>query len=249
MFETKEKILNQIDASKTKSNHKSLDIIIEYLFNNDREIKLSSIEALSSFVEFPKAKLTLIELTEDRDIEYRYTALEALRDFSGDDVEKAIEKRLNDNNEIVRITAIEALGYRKAEKSIISLIKLLEDKKELVRRYAAIILGEIGDAELIPTLKFKLDKERRNTVRLGYYIALYSLGEENYLKDILKLLKNKSYRIRCATANELKIIVNTRNYKTIIENLNSALERENTIAAKSSILDTLSVILNGKYSE
>ncbi|NPV90752.1 MAG: HEAT repeat domain-containing protein [Firmicutes bacterium] len=240
MTESQENKIDQISSLKAELNDQSLEKILGYLQDKDQAVKLSAIEALSAFTGHQKAKHALIKILKEEDPEYRYYAIEALGEFSGEDAENAVIERLNDNDELIRIEAIQALGYIDSKRSIPFIQELLNDKKELVRSYAAAILGGLGGKDLIPVLEKGLREEKRNAARIGYYEGLYLLGQSQYLKDLIKMLKTKSYKNRCAAANILVAVADKYNYILINDGLKKALERERTVAARSSIQMPLS---------
>jgi hypothetical protein len=55
-----------------------------------------------------------------------------------------------------------------------------------------------------------------------------------------KLLKSKSYRVRCAVVNTLTEIADESNRIIIIEHFEQALEREETVAVRSALESALS---------
>lgn len=237
----KEKLL-KIEQLRNCNSEEALINLLSFIEDDELSIKLIAIEQLAYFNQYSLAEKELIKLTRHYDNEVRRTVIESLVNYNSNDVINAIIVLLEDSDELVRITAAESLGLLKSSKSIPSLVKSLSDKSELVRSYAAASLGEIGDKNIIYTLKEKLKQEKRNAARLGYYYGLYLLGEKEYLNNIIKLLKTKSYKVRSSSVNSLVNMVNKENVLLIKNELNKALITEQTIAVKSSIQAALSEI-------
>lgn len=151
----------------------------------------------------------------------------------------AVVNRLKDDNELVRISAVEALGEMRDCRGKQHLIDALTDAEEIVRREAAEGLGELGDVSAIPILQSFLQNETSSTAKVGFYVGLYLLGAEFRLKSLLNLLKDPSYQVRCSVANCVLDLVDEENEKLIIKALNAALRRETTVAARSTLQSAL----------
>lgn len=231
--------ISTINELKLIQSEEAIDRIIEFINDKDLGVRLSAVEALSHFSKSTKVKHMLLNLASDTNSEIRYNAVESLINFPEQEVFSSLTKRLTDNNELVRIVTVEVLGENYLELAIPHLIPLLSDKASLVRSYVAETLGKSGDKRLIPLFKKALQQEKRNIARLGFYIGLYLLGESSCLKSILSLLKTRSYRVRCAVANSLESLSTKENYNLIMEHLNLALSKEQTVAAKSSITNAI----------
>lgn len=238
----KEERIKHLEKLKKFETHEAFEEILTFIEDEDLAVKITAIELLSNFNSNQTAKKALIQLTNDPDTEVRMYSIESLSNFSGDDVEEAVITRLEDPDSLVRMTAAECLGYIGHTKAIPYLCKLISDNNELVRMYTAEALGKLGDRSLIPFLSDRLKIEKRNAARLGFFIGLYLLGEKHFLNSIIGLLKVKSYRVRCATANSLGKLANKDNYQIIRTNLLKALEKEDTIAARSSLKTALSYL-------
>ncbi|OQM46216.1 hypothetical protein B6A27_07290 [Anoxybacillus sp. UARK-01] len=194
---------------------------------------------IHSYLTKKDIKNKLIQLTDHSNNEVRMYAIEQLGFFSGDEVGEVIVPKLTDPNLLVRVTAAEVLGLIEYKEAIPYLCRSLDDKHELVRAYTAEVLGKLGDKGIISLLKEKLNRERRNRARLGFYLGLYHLDEIEYLNDIIKMLNCKSYRVRCAVANSLVEIADMNNFTKIKECLRKALSKEKTTAVQSSLYGAL----------
>jgi len=240
MKESSDKKIKEIEELKTEEIGTGIGKLLDFIGDRDLSVRLAAIEALSFFKASSDAKRVLIELTKDIDAEVRCYAIESLRNFPGSDVSNAIIPRLKDSDELVRIAAAEVLGDLNSQQMIPYLQQALSDKGELVRSYVAEAIGKIGDKELISILEEGLKKETRNRARLGFYAGLYRLDEKRYFDFILNMLKAKSYKVRCGAANVLAELTDKNTASRVVESLEKALAREKTIAARSSIMGSLS---------
>jgi len=182
----------------------------------------------------------LIEALNDRNWEVRMRAAEGLGVLGATEAVRALIDRLKDQDELVRACAAEALGYIGSVQAVPALIEALPDPRWLVRGYAARALGDIGDRRAIPYLEQTLIKEKRNFVRLNIWRAFFKMGRPETLSLMLKLLKSKSYRVRCAVVNVLTEISNESNRAVLIEHFKQALKREGTVAVRSALESALS---------
>lgn len=184
----------------------------------------------------------LQELTWDEDNEVRYRTIECLGQIGFQDALKAIRCGLHDSDELVRVACLEILGEVQDERSVKDIKSLLNDTSSLVRGAAALSLGEIGMSGSIDELLSRLQVEDDDEVKIPIYAALYTLGQDEYLENLLEGLCNEYYRVRCASANLLTDIANEHNNAKIVEALSLAFHREETVAASSSIKNALAYI-------
>jgi len=143
---------------------------------------------------------------------------------------------LHDPYALVRITALETLGYHHVTDAYSEICKLLrKDQNALVRSYAAAALGQLGLRKAIGLLRSQLKRETRGTVRLGLYSGLYQLGEIDVLDAILGILDTDDYRARCAVVNELMCIAKPVHRRQIHAAFQRRLERESTVAVEDTL--------------
>ncbi|MFS0763373.1 HEAT repeat domain-containing protein [Peribacillus sp. 1P06PB] len=134
---------------------------------------------------------------------------------------------------------VEAIGDLNEIKGLEHLYEALTDKEEIVRGYAAEGIGKIGKAASIPILEKYLKYETSSLSKLGFFVGL---GERKYLRLMLDLLKDPSYRVRCAVANSVVDLLNQENVYLIKQSLLFALKNEQTDAACSSLQGALEEI-------
>lgn len=213
--------------------------IVEYLKEDNREVRITAIAALGELPVNPMIKSILLPLTEDPDEEVRYLALEALWGYTGEGVFNAHIRRLNDSDELVRMSAVEGLGELRDARAEKYLVRSLRDEEEIVRRDAAAGLGKIRAATAIPVLQKQLQQEKSSLAKVGIYTGLYMLGSQIHLQSLLNLLSDPSYVVRCAVANTVVTLADSENKKSIKKALKAALRRESTFAGQSTLQEVL----------
>lgn len=149
----------------------------------------------------------------------------------------------DDIEELVRIEVAETLGIIGDKSALPVLWKKINDSSPLVRREVAIAIGLLGNSDDARKLEEKLKNEKNATSKLGFYYALYRLGNDAYLLKLFQLFKSKQYRIRCAAANILVACLDDRLLAhLILSTLQEALKDEPTIAAKSSLTSSIKAV-------
>lgn len=177
----------------------------------------------------------------DSDSEVRMSAIESIGKLAdGKLYAKEITNYLEDKNELVRVAAAEFLGEFGGITVLDKLEMALNDKSALVRSYVTEAIGSIGQPKSVKVLEKHLSIEDDETAKVGFYVGLYKLDKKDSLEKLLKLLESENYRIRCAVANSLSSLAlsstETSRVKKILKN---ALNKEETVAARSSITSTL----------
>jgi len=205
----------------------SLIELLDIFSKSNLRVQDDIIAACSNFTTFIKARSFLIEQTENPDPTISSEALLALSHFQRDHETNNICIRcLGDKNNLVRMRAAEVARDLGDEGIGTYLISSLTDKDELVRGYAAVSLGILGDAEVIPRLEQMLENEKRNATKLRIYVALFYLGQSKYFNLIVHQLKNRSYLVRLATSYYLVELADEENICIINDALLSAIDRE-----------------------
>jgi HEAT repeat protein len=101
----------------------------------------------------------------------------------------------------------------------------------------------LGDKTELAFIKKRLEKENDERAKVGLYYAAYLLGQHDYLENLISLLQNENYIIRCAAANTLaELSFSKPDAILVLQSLSKALKKETTIAAKSSIKTSIKAI-------
>jgi HEAT repeat protein len=166
--------------------------------------------------------------------------LEALGQLRGNRT-KDLTEAPNDHDDLVRIQAAEEIGRSGARRAAPSLRRALNDSSALVRSYVAAALGGIGSASDRTRLEKHLSRETSDSARLGFYEALWLLGDKTVFNDALQLLTSPDYRARSATARALFVtFLSLRTRPRII----AALRRRFAIEPTKSVRSTIRSILS-----
>ncbi len=100
------------------------------------------------------------------------------------------------------------MEYMKLDKNLKGLVLALQDEDEYVRKEAAQALGDVGTPDCIPYLNDAINDDSAG-VRA---VATLSLGkiakenDENSQKNILELIDDKDWSVRCAALQSLQRI-------------------------------------------
>lgn len=151
-------------------------------------------------------------------------------------------RRLKDPNELVRVEAADSLRAIGDRRALAALWRAVHDRSSLVRRYVLETIGELGSSTDIPRVERLLRGERSANARLGCYVALYQLGRRDVMPQLVALLQNRDYRIRCAAANTLGRLARRSNAAMIVKVLQLTLRQESTVAARSSLRTSIRAI-------
>jgi HEAT repeat protein len=180
----------------------------------------------------------LLRAVSDRNAEVRMRATESIGALlRGSNLPaEAIVKRLQDQDELVRVAAAETLAEIGDRSAIGSLRNAMADRSPLVRSYVAIAIGTLGDKSDVKLLQRHLNAERSERAQVGLLSALYQLGLPRALNRLIRLLESSDYQVRCAVANSLDSLeLRAVDVGVITSSLSRSLKLETTPAARSSI--------------
>ena len=124
-----------------------------------------------------------------------------------------------DQDELVRIEAVDSLSAFSNIQSYSAMHTALTDSSELVRAYAAIgvaIVGkDVSPAHALKSLLHRKKIEHSKYVLTSVYESLYMLGEKEYLSQLLELFQENNYYTKRAVLVALGEILDSNNYKAI----------------------------------
>lgn len=156
-----------------------------------------------------------------------------------------------DSDVLVRIEAVDSLSNSISYKAYQCLISAASDSDELVRAYAAYGLARVGqyvehsNAQLF--LLEMLEREKSTRTRVGITEALYLLGDDKYLSELMHIFESDDYLVRCSVIQALCEIINCTNYITIesfIANIHFESEIPAVISAIKQLLWLLANLKN-----
>lgn len=147
----------------------------------------------------------LMLLAGDKSAEVRCAAIDGLAELrQGGVCPRVVRRALADHDALVRTTAAEAVGRIGDTRALAALWRALNDRSELVRSYAAAALGRLAGKHHVARLTALAEREVSALARIGFYDALYMLGERKAtVAWTVDLLAHDDYRVRCAAANLL----------------------------------------------
>jgi HEAT repeat protein len=174
-----------------------------------------------------------------RRVEPRYVAAEALGDLpcGRRSAPPELIRATSDPDGLVRICAVEALGYIGDPASYTAARASLKDPSAIVRSYAAVSAVLLGGPKARSAIVNAAGRERSARARVGLAEARFLLGDRAAVADVVYLLRSRQYRVRCAAANTLADLPLTRSERAeALRALGAALAVESTKAARSTIV-------------
>ncbi|MBC2181135.1 HEAT repeat domain-containing protein [Listeria booriae] len=185
-----------------------------------------------------KEKQILLEFADSTDRDVQSFVYSKLYDYDGNDVIQAAVNGLQNEDEIVRISAIEIIGKQQVFEQLPALISSLTDSDELVRCYAAETIAFLG-TDLKDQLVMQAKAEQDEIARTGLYYALYSLGATEYLTALLELLESESHVVVIRTVHHLADIMSEANKDAILSALHNLKKRELPVSIKEVLNEYL----------
>jgi HEAT repeat protein len=227
-----------LDAMGVDANGKPPEIV-ELLkkekYQNDRDFRWRAMMDLGGITNERKAGVeTIIDtLNNDRDKGVQASAAEALGMLEGDgNTQAAVQSlliRLNDPDQVIRRTAITALGKIKARDEVDPLIRMLDDSNDPdIRWRAELALGKIGpDARKAVPKLIELLKNPDHILRRGAATALAGIGPsaKDAVPSLKAVLDDKDENVRWRAIQALGQI--GEDAKSSIDLLSGVLDSEN----------------------
>lgn len=234
--------------NKIESKLTPLSKFIYALGNKDYRIRESALESLAE-IGRDKAIPYLMKALDDKNHFVKVRAIEYLQQFR---VKKAANKLIEllkkAKDALLCTDILEYLADIGHKKAIPIIREMLKSKNSLVRGYAAQALGDLKDNDSLNLLQRLVSQERSGNCKVRIYYALYRLGENKILSEIIKRLDSGEYRVRCVTAYILADLTNKSNFSKILKLLKDAYKREKNVAVRSSLKENISKI-NRRFSK
>lgn len=149
-----------------------------------------------------------------------------------------IIKALEDREQLVVVAALEAMADQASAEYIAHVLPFLKDDRKLVRDAACYVLGCTGSQNTIPVLEKFVD-EYSNDEPLCAVVALFQLGQDFRLQEILGFLDSNNYRVRCSVANLNFLYVTHDNKQVVLAAFESALAIEIENAPKFALREAI----------
>lgn len=216
--------------------------------------KLEIIEKIEELEFSSEYALGILEmLSKDIEEEIKIKVAQALVLFECQKAEDILISIMLDESELVRINTCDSLCISNSE-TVIELLKkrVVEDKCGLVRSYAALSIVDVAlktnycKHKLVEFFEEISDKEKTKSIKIYYYNSLYRLGVKKYLLVLIGEINNRIYTNRCAVINLLTDLLTEgllvpKDIQKVKEAILKRLEKEKSIAVKSTINDVLNI--------
>lgn len=164
----------------------------EYGNGEQEDLTYNTAEVLGKIGD-PFSIPNILELIKSKNELIRWNGIYALQIFAQLNYAKELEvavvpliEALKDNNENVRATASEALGYMKDERAVLPIINLLDDDVEFVKEQAVLSLVELGDKRAVEPLIKRLESEDDEDIMVKIIEALGHINDERALQPLIK---------------------------------------------------------------
>lgn len=169
---------------------------------------ISGHKFISAFIE--RASLTLpadverlVALLDTEDEYDRFRIVQRLRELDDESLENRhivrLRECLTDEDWLVRVESIELMGDWLRYEARPHIRKRLRDECAIVRAYAAEVLAELDDRDMVPVFQGMLE-DAEDRERVSLYHSLITLGQTDYLQEYLALLRSDDKNARSATA-------------------------------------------------
>ena len=196
-------------AKKNRNDEKDLLFLLEYLHNEDAEIRAFIAELLVRF-DSEKAKSALMELCEDDDEMVRVNACDSLAVFRDIKVYHTLLKCYREDGCI--------LVKNYALLSIIDIMKFIDIDENILKEVFLNCL-----------------KDSNDLMRASAFKGLYLLNEEWRLDELLDLLYAESHELKCSIINILFDIITKDNKNEILEKVFCIMKNESSKSVLSAM--------------
>jgi len=229
-------VLREIRSLHNRLDRRAVLRLTELLRDGDTAVREAAAVEMRFRTQGP-AKEALQSALQDRSPLVRRAAAESLgvNCRGSRRAPSMLIRLLVDPHPLVRLEAAESLGYIGDRRALPKIWAAARDGHPLVRSYAAAAIGGLGRRPDRNRLERALKTERSDTARLGFYDALYRLGDKDRLFDVIALLRSQDYRVRCAAARTVSNFVNRTNRGLILSALRLALTAEHSIPAREAL--------------
>ena len=250
--------LNHIEITEIGEERQATrwaDIIVENYLHIKNKEKYDLLESLESKIyergldENEFYILDELSLNEASDI--RVKIAEILINTDNEKGEQILLRLVQDQDSLVRAEACDSLCISKSVSTYEMLKNIAEkDRIGMVRGYAILSLGDIAirinkQNDLTKFLKHRLENDKVEFTQINIYTVLYSLGNRDYLANLLAAINSKGYHNRCEVIDNLSEVINDDNKEVILTALLERRRIETTGAVISKINEVIERIERG----
>jgi HEAT repeat protein len=158
----------------------------------------------------PEAAPVLIELLDSEDAEVRDLALGCITLTGYDETARVLAGCLGDEDEGVRIRALQSLQSRYDGSILDDLIENLANRDRVIRGGVARLMGQIGDTAAVKPLTDRLDSETDMEASEQMKLALARLGDEDLQDEFASQLDTPTAEGRYDAIRDLEYIGDRR---------------------------------------
>lgn len=188
----------------------------------------------------------LSDFSQDENLNIRSAVARVLVNSTEEQSEELLLHLTTDKASLVRTEACDSLGSCGSKRAYHVLKNIIKrDRSGMVRGYAvssfaqiSIKLSQVQDARSF--LKECLSIEQVVFTKIQIYAALYQMGEESYIKELLELIHTPRYQNRCAVVHALAEIMNENN-RNLIRN---ALVGRKKIEKSKAVISTIESVMH-----
>ena len=201
--------LNQIEITEIGEERQATrwaDIIVKnyiHIKNKEKYDLLESVENKIYERSLDENELCILdELSLDEAADIRVKVAEILINTDNEKGEQILLRLVQDQDSLLRAEACDSLCISKSASTYEMLKNIAEkDRIGMVRGYAILSLGDIAvrinkQNDLTKFLKNRLENDKVEFIQINIYTVLYSLGNRDYLANLLAAINSKGYHNR-----------------------------------------------------
>lgn len=197
----------------------SAEVFAPFLADRDRWVRSDAIDILLKS-KLGAAGRLIAPRIDDPDDMIRSDAIEAIGILRYTPaIPQLIVRMQTDRIPLVRTCAAEAIGDigERSDDAVVALLNAMDqDTNELVRAYAADSLGRMGVSLARSCINAQCQRDRSARARASMLQSLYRLGDEDALKELLRMLRRvRRWEMEAAILNMLKEIMTSENQNLI----------------------------------
>nr|MBA3564646.1 HEAT repeat domain-containing protein [Gammaproteobacteria bacterium] len=204
-----------IDILKTHKRKLNVQELLRQAYSLEPGDKAAAFKIISELAD-DELVPDLISRMSGKDTLARVHIITILSRFKRQDVQKALEGQLKDNNKMIRQAALSALAQSGADTDITLLCSLLKDPDLDVQNKAidVVVAANRPDTarHLIEVLKDESEYARRAAVEV-----LNEIGTSSSIKDLLNALEDQDWWVRARAGDALSKIGGTRVIDAVLE--------------------------------
>jgi hypothetical protein len=191
-------------------------------------------------VEYEHNNQIVAELAQDRSPLIRGLVAKALFDYPNGSSKSILLKLSKDKDDLVRVEAADSLKAHVDNVVYTRLLQMAEqDYYYLVRAYAVCSLSVIRvgleSKSLSTFVEERLNKERHIINKIMCTEALYRLGQDDALVQLMDFFKSRNYKNQCAVIHSLTDVLSKKNYGVINDFVRDLSSKDLPISIRSTL--------------